>query len=114
MFAKYVPFIIEVAEAGWQPVTLARTDDDQVWIERFGDGGTLYFTVFNSGSARKTVTVTLDERCGATPNTKLVDVIRGRAGDWHSTESPFCFRLGLAPEDVAVYRVEGAEARSGL
>jgi hypothetical protein len=49
LFKKYIPLIKRVAETGWQPVTAARCDNEQIWIERFGSAanGVVYFTVFN-------------------------------------------------------------------
>ncbi len=105
VFAKYVPTIIEVAEAGWQPVTLARTDDPDVWIERFGDGKTLYLTVFNPSATRKTVTVTLDPRSEVTLRSGLTDVLTGKSVRWKPRTASF--EVGLDAEDVAVYRIGG-------
>jgi hypothetical protein len=36
LFRKYVPLCRQVAEAGWEPVTLARSDNPQIYVERFG------------------------------------------------------------------------------
>jgi hypothetical protein len=55
LFLKYMPIIKQVAQAGWQPVTQATTDQPSLKIERFGPtpAGWLYFTVFNSGPAKQ-------------------------------------------------------------
>ncbi len=49
LFKKYIPLVKRVAEAGWQPVTLARCDNPSIWVERFGpnSGGVAYFTLLN-------------------------------------------------------------------
>jgi hypothetical protein len=49
LFKKYLPLIKRVAEAGWQPVTHATSDNAAILVERFGPdaAGTVYFTVFN-------------------------------------------------------------------
>ncbi len=49
-FIKYIPLIKEIAAAGWEPVTSARTDAEGLRIERFGSGRIIYFTVRNNGS----------------------------------------------------------------
>ncbi len=36
LFRKYVPLVREIAEAGWEPVTLARSSNRNVFVERFG------------------------------------------------------------------------------
>jgi hypothetical protein len=54
LFKKYIPLCKRVAEAGWQPITLARSDDQQVYVERFGDR---YLTVFNDSGDRRTASI---------------------------------------------------------
>ena len=51
-----------ISEAGWQPLTFARSSDPAVLIERFGNlsAGALYLTLRNTAAAEKDVTVTLD------------------------------------------------------
>ncbi|MBP6964173.1 MAG: hypothetical protein KBC96_07195 [Armatimonadetes bacterium] len=105
VFKKYLPIIIAIAEAGWQPVTLARTSDPDVWIERFGGGEAFYLTVFNSSGERRTATITLDPRSGAGPGAPVEDVLGGR-----TLRAP-AFEVELGPEDVAVFRVERSGGR---
>lgn len=57
LFKKYVPLCKRIAEAGWKPITLARSSDDKVYVERYGKR---YLTVFNDSGERRRVTVTLD------------------------------------------------------
>ena len=49
LFKQYLPLVRRVAEAGWQPVTGARTDNDSIRVERFGPNpaGQVYYTLFN-------------------------------------------------------------------
>lgn len=49
LFKKYLPVIKTVAQAGWQPVTHARSSNPAILVERFGPDstGTHYFTIFN-------------------------------------------------------------------
>jgi hypothetical protein len=51
-FLKYVPIIKEINSQGWQPVTLARTADPRVRLERFDREGdsVAYFTIRNVSS----------------------------------------------------------------
>ena len=61
LFRKYIPIIKRVAEAGWEPVTYAVTDNDKVYIERFGPDaeGNVYFTVLNDSSEEQKVLITI-------------------------------------------------------
>ncbi len=91
LFKKYVPLCRLVAEAGWEPVPLARTDSPGISLERFGGR---YLTVLNSGSSATRITIELEGDSGA----HCVDLVR-------RTRLPVKdgrVLLSLAPEDVAV------------
>ena len=60
LFKKYVPLCRLVAEAGWEPLTGAVSDNDAVIVERFGwQPGLCYLTVFNLAETRQKARVTL-------------------------------------------------------
>ena len=92
LFKKYVPLVKRVAEAGWRPVTLARSSDPKMCLERWGDR---YLTVFNDSDREQTTTLTLDGR--DVPSTCL-DLVRGRRVAWTGKATP----ITLGPEDVAL------------
>jgi hypothetical protein len=90
LFQKYVPLCKLVAEAGWEPVTQARSSDSHVHIERFG---ARYLTVFNDSTERRTFTIT---REGRTPGSR--DLVTGQNISWQDGRAT----LTLNGEDVAV------------
>ena len=94
LFRKYVPLCRKVAEAGWQPVTLARSDDPKVYVERWGRA---YLTVFNDSAERKTATIVLE---GLAP-AGTTDLVSGVPVAWEGGRA----KLTLEPEDVAVLEV---------
>ncbi|MCL4207693.1 MAG: hypothetical protein KJ000_34855 [Pirellulaceae bacterium] len=63
LFRKYVPLCRQVAEAGWKPVTLARCDNPEVYIERFGPR---LLTVFNDSSETQTARIRLESKAPKT------------------------------------------------
>ncbi len=72
-FKKYIPLVRTIALAGWQPRTLATTDDPSVLLERWGDADTQYLTVRNEG-AEGPFSITLDPTLpGFTIATELLD-----------------------------------------
>jgi len=91
LFRKYVPLCKLVAEAGWEPVPHARTDDAHVYVERFGRR---YLTVFNDSDRGRTVTVALDHPAPEVSR----DLVTGTPVTWRANRAS----LTLAPEDVAV------------
>ncbi len=94
LFKRYVPLCKRVAEAGWEPVTLARSSDSRVYVERFGEK---FFTVFNDSAEQRTVTITLERDI---PNGSR-ELIHGRPVQWRDRQTD----LTLGGEDVAVIEV---------
>ncbi|OGV61975.1 MAG: hypothetical protein A3K19_30515 [Lentisphaerae bacterium RIFOXYB12_FULL_65_16] len=97
LFKKYLPLCKRVAEAGWQPVPLARSSDPKVYIERFGD---TYLTVFNDKPEASDVTIT---REGAAP-AACQELLSGNAVSWTATadRAGATATLRLEAEGVAV------------
>lgn len=92
LFKKYVPLCRLAAEAGWEPVTLARSVDGAFRVERFGRR---YLTVWNEGSERRTSTIAL-ERLAAKKSRELLS---GRAVEWAGGRTT----LTLEPEEIALF-----------
>ncbi len=91
LFKKYVPLCRRVAEAGWEPVTLAASSDPHVYVERFGPR---LLTLLNDSSEQRTVTV----RCELPDVRGGRELVRGQ--DLDGPRGVFTLQLG--PEDVAV------------
>jgi len=91
LFKKYIPLCKLVAEAGWEPITLAHSSDARVCVERFGNG---FLTVFNDSTERRTVTITLERKIPKAAR----ELIHGQSLNWHDQQTS----LTLDGEDVAV------------
>jgi hypothetical protein len=95
LFKKYVPLCKLVAEAGWEPIPRAASDNQNVRIERFG---ARYLTIFNNSSQSQEITITTEiDLTGPTP-----DLASGRNLDWREKKT----MITLAAEDVAVLRLQ--------
>jgi len=92
LFKKLVPLCKLVAEAGWEPVTHARSSDPKVRVERFG---TRYLTVFNDSTQRRTATVRL---AGLKAPAASRDLVSGARVVWQAGQAT----IALDGEDVAV------------
>jgi hypothetical protein len=77
VFRKYVPVIQKLSQAGWQPVTLARSDNPDIWVERYGSAkGRWYLAFFNPTAKRQTAKVTVDRaRLGLKGNIRVTSVL---------------------------------------
>ena len=56
VFRRYMPLAVKISEAGWEPETLARSNFNDVLVERFGS----YLTVFNDGGGKREVELTIE------------------------------------------------------
>jgi hypothetical protein len=89
-----------VAEAGWEPVTLARSSDERVYVERFGGenkdkpNSLRYLTVFNDSPDRRMVTITVEVESP----TSSRELVRAQTVAWKDGKAT----LSLDGEDVAV------------
>lgn len=91
LFKKYVPLCRRVAEAGWEPITLARSSDPKIYVERFGKR---LFTIFNDSPERRSVTITIE---GNAPSNSQ-ELISETTLPWHAGSA----YLTLEGESVAV------------
>jgi hypothetical protein len=78
-FKKYIPLIREIAAAGWEPVTFARTNNPDIRIERFGDKKKFYLTIRNNGSKDESCRLLIEkEVLPIKDNSKIVELITGK------------------------------------
>ena len=75
LFQRYVPLCKLVAEAGWEPITRARCDDQHVYVERFGSR---YLTVFNDSGERRTVAIQIETQ----PTSPSRELLSGQTLTW--------------------------------
>lgn len=95
LFKKYVPVCRAIAEAGWEPVTLARADNPDIALERFG---ATYLTVFNPAEGEKSFSVHFESAvptaCREMLSDKPIEAKNGQIG------------MALGGEDVAVLELK--------
>lgn len=94
LFKKYVPLCKLVAEAGWEPVTLAHSSDNHVYVERFGYK---FLSIFNDSLERRTISIMLDTKAPKTSR----ELIHDRAITWRNQKT----ELTLDSEDVAIIEI---------
>ncbi len=99
LFKKYVPLCRQIAEAGWQPIALARSSDEKVYVERWGKtGATQYLTVFNDSDQSRTIALTLEGLKASTAR----ELIGDRAIQFTGGRA----EIRIEAEDVQVLRLE--------
>ncbi|MCX7047284.1 MAG: hypothetical protein NTX50_17580 [Candidatus Sumerlaeota bacterium] len=94
LFKKYLPLCRKVAEAGWQPVTRARSSDARVCVERFGER---LLTVFNDSAEQKTARIKLEGLKAASAQ----GLLSGKSTELNDDH----FAVTLGAEDVEVFEL---------
>lgn len=80
LFKRYLPIIKQVAEAGWQPITLGTCNHTNILVERFGPvpDGTVYFTLFNDSATAQTTTFSTSlDPAGTATRRAAIDLLSG-------------------------------------
>lgn len=106
LFKQYIPIIIALNAAGWEPITHARSDNPLVYLERFGTPpGPVYLTLLNSTGESQHARIAIDfaqlelAPSDFQPRPLLPD---SRPGGTSPPED-FGLRIDLGPEDVQVF-----------
>lgn len=99
LFLKYIPVVKEVAEAGWQPLTKASSDNMNIWLERFGDEKEIYLTLRNIAETVQTARIKLDAELKA--GASVVGVLPASTLPLKDG----VFEVSLQPDETAVVRV---------
>ncbi len=101
LFKKYLPIIQEVAEAGWQPITHTQSNQESIWIERFGPSkeGIIYLTVMNAVTDSKEYTLAGENILEQ--NGEWEELLTGKEGRWEGDLNSVC-----EPASVQVFRIK--------
>ena len=107
---KYQALCRQLAEAGWEPLTAARSSDPQLALERFGQPGGagpagIFFTVLND--APEPVSTVISIPAALLPKAPMVvdEVARRWLTDVRSNAQGLEVPLSLGPESLAVLHV---------
>jgi hypothetical protein len=104
LFKKYIPLIREIAHAGWNPITNARSDAPGVIVERYGSDGPVYLTVLNDSPEPRVARVTVDAAALHLPSGKVQihEMINDARLAWMEENQ---FEVSLKPEQVALVKL---------
>ena len=107
LFKRYIPFIKQVAGAGWEPITGARSENPQVWAERFGpgEGGEVFITLFNASSETLETRIWIDSEILGAPGI-VVDLLNGEPMVIQKDARGVFLGVTLTSEQVRVLTVE--------
>lgn len=101
LFKQYLPVAQQIAAAGWEPLTYATTGNEKVYLERWGKGRDIYFTLFNASDQPQQYTLQVDARALGLKQVKGVEVLIGEKG----LEGQSAVKETLGAEDLRVFRI---------
>lgn len=110
IYQRYVPVLKRLSGAGWEPITLAATNDPEVLVERFGSWKThnLCFTLFNRSDKNKEFVVRLDRKglgLDRPRDLRMVDIVENANLNAPINEAGG-FTLRLGPQDTKAFAVQ--------
>jgi len=108
LFAAYIPKIVTLSQAGWEPITQAATDNPKVYLERYGAGAHFYLTVRNTDSVGSSVAVRVDLRALGLPaeDAYLVDEwLKGDAVTTQYADGVLSISLSMPAKSTRILRV---------
>ena len=115
LFKRYIPMIKRAAEAGWEPITYAVTDNNAVYVERFGPDaeGNVYFTLLNDSSEAQEARVTImsTELNIVGPET-VADLVSGEKVEISTDDEGLRIKLGMSPEQVRLFAFKSLSEKS--
>ncbi len=106
LYAKYIPIILRMNAAGWEPVPWATADSDDISIERFGTELPLLFSLHNYAEEAVTTTVTVElDALDANTAASVRDVVSGEDLQTNVADGKLSFTVELAGSDATVVEV---------
>lgn len=108
-FKKYIPLIKEIAIAGWEPVTFARTNNENTKVERFGnkDSDYIYFTLYNMNANSVETTVTIDAKSlNINEVLSIEEMIDGEKLNYNKNDGYIKVKLSIKENSVCLIKIK--------
>ncbi len=105
LFKKYIPLIKMIAEAGWEPITFAETDNNRVYVERFGPDreGNVFFTALNDSSETLKAVITIIDEIGLSFSKEIKDLINDENISVMKNGEKIQIPINMSPEQVRLF-----------
>lgn len=109
LFKKYLPLIISLAQAGWEPLTYASSDKKNIYVERYGrvSDGNLHFTIFNDSEKRENFILTIElTPLGLKGDIRAKELLGGKDIPVTYEKGKALLKIELEPEDVWLLQIK--------
>ncbi|MEW6360332.1 MAG: NEW3 domain-containing protein [Planctomycetota bacterium] len=117
LFKKYIPTIIKLAEAGWEPIPHAWSEDPKIRLDRFGTGvaRTVHITVYNDTNYDREYDIKIDAKAlGISPQDNIIyDLVSRREIEGKDDWGKLRIRGALPPRGVAALWLTSKDRAAG-
>jgi len=100
-----VPLLDQLTEAGWEPLTYAKSDAPKVRVERFGSGDHCYLVCYNTDPATGRCHVTLD-KAGLKGDFQKATALFGSQKGHETPITEGTFSVQLTAHQTTVFKLE--------
>jgi len=105
VYKKIIPILDELYFAGWEPITYAETTNG-VWIERFGNGGTVYFTVRNNDTATKGYDIIIEaEKLEIWENANIMEMLSGKNVSYEYENGNIIIHDSIKAKETRIFKI---------
>jgi len=98
LLEKEAEISIELMRAGWRPITMARAETSCVWVERYGDPPSCFFTVYNSGKEEVKGSLIIEFEAN------LVEIWKGRNLGVEKLDNKTKVAFSIGPRETLVFK----------
>lgn len=108
VYRRYIPALMEMARAGWEPVTRARSNLAGVYVERFGGespSAPLLLSVTNTTKASVSAAITVDRSLAAHLPASVPDLVHEAVVPVRKLAGGWVLEVKLSPGQAAALRL---------
>lgn len=104
IYKKVIPILDELYLAGWEPITHAYANE--TWVERFGNGSTVYFTVRNNDSIAKEYEIVIEaDKLGIERNAYIVEMLSNENVSYEYKKGKIIIHDSIKAKETKVFKV---------
>jgi hypothetical protein len=109
LFKKYIPIIKNLSKAGWEPILYAYSDNNKIFIERYGNLDTfLFYTLRTETGSVQTGTININLtkfNIANSANIVVDDILSNSTSVVELNNGNINFNVTITPKSVSIYKI---------
>ncbi|HEC76811.1 MAG TPA: hypothetical protein ENI33_06095 [Thermoplasmatales archaeon] len=104
IYKKIIPILDELYLAGWEPITYAKATNG-IWVERFGNGSTVYVTVRNNDSISKEYELIVEaKKLGIERNIHVMEMLSNANISYEYEDSTVIIHDSIKSKETKIFK----------